>query len=155
LIESDSLVGTKCANALSGTGVCKAVLLELLEPPPPPPPPDVLPVVVDRDVPPTEVVALDEVAVLVLVAARTDDVVPVVDAFDSAALGLTVDAAEVVVVFPEASAEVAADADETPFGAELVSSEVLAPPPPDPAPADDPCVFDAVAATVPDVVACT
>ena len=156
MIESASLVGTKCANALNGTGVWSAeLLLELLDPPPPPPPAE-LPVEVDRDVPLADVVALDDVAVLVLVVESTDEVVPVVDDVDSAELEFTGDAADVVVVLPEANADVDDDAEETPLDdADGVSSDVVAPPPPDPAPDDDPAVLEACAPTVPVVVACT
>lgn len=156
MIESDSLVGTKCANALNGTGVCSAELLLVLLDPPPPPPPDELPVDVDRDVPLTDVVALDDVPVLVLVVASTPEVVPVVDEVDNAELEFTGDAADVDVVLPEDNADVDDAAEETPLdAADGVSSDVLAPPPPDPAPDDDPAELDAVAPTVPAVVACT
>jgi len=148
-------VDTKCANALNGTGVCSAELLLVLDPPPPPPP-DELPVDVDLDVPLTEVVALDDVPVVVLVVDSTEEVVPVVDAVDSAELEFTGDAADVDVVFPDESADVEDDAEDTPaFDDDGVSNDVLAPPPPDPAPEDDPAVLDAVAPTVPDVDACT
>ena len=124
--------------------------------PPPPPPPDELPVDVDRDVPLTDVVALDDVPVLVLVVASTPEVVPDVDAVDNAELEFTGDAADVDVVFPEDNADVDEAAEETPLDDEEgVSSDVLAPPPPDPAPDDDPAVLDAVGPTVPVVVACT
>ena len=123
----------------------------LLDPPPPPPPVDV-----DRDVPLADVVALDDVPVLVLAVASTPDVVPDVDDVDNAELEFTGDAAEVDVVLPDDNAEVDEAADETPLDeADGVSSDELAPPPPDPAPDDDPAVADAVAPTVPVVVACT
>jgi hypothetical protein len=152
LIESASLVGTKCANALNGTGVCSAeLLLVLLDPPPPPP----LPVDVGRDVPLVDVVALDDVPVLVLVVESTVELVPVVDEEDNAELEFTGDAADVDVVLPEANADVDDDAEETPLDDVGVSSDALAPPPPDPAPDDDPAVLEACAPTVPVVVACT
>jgi hypothetical protein len=155
LIESASLVGTKCANALNGTGVCSAELLVLLDPPPPPPP-DELPVEVDRDVPLTDVVALEEVEVPVLVVESTVELVPVVDAEDSAELEFTGDAADVDVVLPDANADVDDDAEETPLvDADGVSSDVLDPPEADPAPDDDPAELDGVGPTVPAVVACT
>jgi len=123
--------------------------------PPPPPPPDELPVEVDRDVPLTDVVALDDVAVVVLVVESTVEVVPVVDDEDSAELEFTGDAADVDVVLPDANADVVDDADETPLDDVGVSSDVVDPPEPDPAPDDDPSVLDACAGTVPAVVACT
>jgi hypothetical protein len=154
LIESASLVGTKCANALNGTGVWSELLLVLLDPPPPPPL-DELPVDVGRDVPLTDVVALDDVLVFELVVESTVAVVPVVDEVDSAELEFTGDAADVDVVLPEDNADVVDDADETPLDDVGVNSDVLAAPELAPAPDDDPAVFDAVAGTVPVVVACT
>ena len=93
---------------------------------------------------------------LVLVVASTPEVVPVVDAVDNAELEFTGDAADVDVVLPEDNADVDEAAEETPLDDEDgVRSDVLDPPPPDPAPDDDPAVLDAVAPTVPDVDACT
>jgi hypothetical protein len=155
LIERLSLVGIKCANALNGTGVWSDELLLVLLDPPPPPPLDELPVEVGRDVPLTDVVALDDVAVLVLVVESTDEVVPVVDAEDNAELEFTGDAADADVVLPDDNADVVDDAEETPLEEVGVKSEVLAAPEPAPAPDDDPAEFDAVGGTVPAVVACT
>ena len=158
MIESDSLVGTNFVKALSGTGVASDELLLLLDPPPPPLPPpllDELPVDVARDVPLNDVVALDDVPVFVLVVESTVEFVPAVDAEDSAELEFTLDAADVVPVFPDDNAEVDAVAEETPLVADEVSFDVVAAPELEPAPDDDPCVADAVAATVPVVVPCT
>jgi hypothetical protein len=155
LIESASLVGTNCVNALNGTGVASAgLLLELLDPPPPPPP-DELPVDVDRVVPASDVVALDDVPVLVLVLESTVGLVPAVELVDNAELEFTLDVADVTPLFPADNAELDAVDDDTPLFSEDESSDVLPPPPPAPAPDDDPAVLDAVAPTVPVVVACT
>jgi hypothetical protein len=155
LIERDSLVGTNRVNALNGTGVANEGLLVELPDPPPPPPLEELPDEVPRDVPLSDVVALDEVPVLVLVLDSTVELVPDVEDDESAELEFTLDAAEVVPVLPGDSADVDADADETPFVCDAVSFEELGPPEPCPAPEDDPAEFDAVAATVPVVVAWT
>jgi hypothetical protein len=142
-------------NALSGTGCETVVLLALLDPPPPPPPPDVLvEAVLDRVVPLAEVVALLEMPVDELVAVSGFAVVPADP--ESAELVFTVAVAVVdLLVLPDDSAEVEFAADDTPFVADAVSSDALAPPAAEPAPDEDPCVLDAVAATVPVVVACT
>jgi hypothetical protein len=143
-------------NALSGTGVDNAALLVVLLPPPPPPPLlDELPVDVDRDVPAVEVVALDDVPVLVLVLDSTVEFVPAVELVDSAELEFTLPAADVTPVFPDDSAEVVDAVEDTPLFSDDVSFDVVAAPELAPAPDDDPAVFDAPAATVPVVVACT
>jgi hypothetical protein len=148
LIESASLDGTKCVNALNGTGVAReGLLLEL--PDPPPPPLDEL----EREVPLSDVVALDEVPVLVLMLEST--VEPAAEDDESAELELALEIEGVELILPGDSADVEAVADETPFVVDGVSRELLEPFEPDPAPDDEPAVLDAVAATVPVVVACT
>ena len=153
MIESDSLVGSKWLNALKGTG-CDMVAL-LLPLPPPPPPPELVPVELDRDVPDAEVVALEDMLPEVLAPVSEVVLVLVLAELDRAELEFTFAVAALELVFPDDSAEVALEAEETPFVAEELSSEVVAPPPPEPAPADDPCVLGAVVGTVPAVVACT
>jgi hypothetical protein len=152
LIERDSLVGMKRVNALNGTGVASEELLvelpELLLPPL-----DELLDEVSRDVPLSDVVALDEVPVLVLALESSVELVPAVEDDESAELEFTLDAAEVVVVLPADKADVDADADETPLFSDVVSSEPADVLEPAPAPEDEPAVFDGVAATVPVVVA--
>jgi hypothetical protein len=140
----------KLVNALSGTGVASEELLVEL---PDPPPLDELPVEVDRDVPLSDVVALDEVPVLVLVPESSVVLVPDVDDEESAELEFTLDAADVIVVLPADRADVDAVVDETPLVSDVDSSDDVAAPVLAPAPEDDPAVFDAVAATVPVVVA--
>jgi hypothetical protein len=150
LIESDSLDGTKCVNVLNGTGVAReGLLLEL--PDPPPPPLEEL----EREVPLSDVVALDEVPVDVLVLESTVELVPAVEAVESAELEFTLEIAGVELVLPEDRAQVEAVAGETPFVVDGVSRELLERFEPAPAPDDEPPVLDAVAATVPDVVVCT
>lgn len=154
MIESDSLDGTKCVNALNGTGVDSAeLLLALLDPPPllEEPLVDVL----ERDVPLSDVVALDDVPVLVLMLESVVGVVPAVEAVDSAEVEFALVVPGVELVLPEDSAEVVDAADETPLVVDAVSRELLAPVAAAPAPDEEPAVFDAVAATVPVVVACT
>jgi hypothetical protein len=153
LIESDSLVGTKCVNALSGTGIGNVVLLLLeLDPPPPPPPDDA--VVDERVVPLAEVFALEDVPVLLLVLVNTFVFVALFAEVESAEPELTLAVADVVFVFPLDSADVAA-LDGTPLLCEGVSCELLDELLPCPAPDDEPAVFEAVIGVVPDVDACT
>jgi hypothetical protein len=149
LIDSASLVGTKCENALSGTGVDPPPALLVL--PLPPPPPEPLPLVeLARVVPLVDVVWPEDVPVLELVFVNTVELDPVVDALESAELGLTlVVVATPLLALAVDSAEVEALADETPFVDDAVNNELVAPPPPAPAPDEDPAVFDAVAVTVP------
>lgn len=162
MIDSDSLVGTNFVNALSGTGVDCAALLFELDPPPPPPPPlplllpvELLPFELARVVPLADVVALDPVPVLELVFESSVWFVPEIDADDSAELAFTLAVADAELVFPEDSADVVEEAEFTPFVAEDVSSDRVVAVDELPAPADDPCVFDPPAATVPVVVDCT
>jgi hypothetical protein len=147
LIESDSLVGTKCANALSGTGVDSMVLPLLLDPPP-----DELLVELERVVPPADVFALAAAPALELVPDSTVVLVPDVEFEDSAEVEFTLVVAAMVRVLPADSAEAEPAAEETPLACDAVSNDAVAAPPPVPAPDDDPAVFDAVAATVPAVV---
>lgn len=149
MIESDSLVGTKCANALSGTGVASEGLLELLDPLPL----EELPLVeLERVVPLADVFALADVPAFELALDNTVVLVPDVEVEDSAEVEFTLVAAAMEPVLPEDSAEVEDDAEETPLACDVVSSDVVAALEPAPAPEDDPAVFDAVAATVPVVV---
>ncbi len=146
LMERASLRFSKWVNALSGTGVGAAGVLALLDPPPPPPPPDDDEDEVDaREVPLSEVVALDEVVPLVLALLSTVEVEFAVDEEDNADVESTLAVAgfELVVLF--VTAVVPAPAVETPEVAVGVSSEfpgdgAL----PDPAPEDDPAVFEEV-----------
>ena len=108
---------------------------------------------VPRDVPLSDVVALDDVPVLVLVLESSVELVPDVEDEESAEVGFTLDAAEVVVVLPDDRADVDAVADETPLVSEVDRSDVVAAVELAPAPDDDPWVLDGVAATVPVVVA--
>ena len=163
LMESDSLCVWKCANALSGTGLAGPLLLLPPEPPTPPPPPDVLPlldpvleepVVLERLVPLCEVLALEDVLVVVLVLARTEDcAVELVDR--SADVDETLDVAVVVPELLDNSADVDAEAEETPLVTLGVNRPLVAVLLPDPAPDDEPAVLEACAATVPVVDACT
>lgn len=150
-MESDSLVGMKRVNALNGTGVEREGLL--LELPELPLPPDELFDEVPRDVPLSEVVALDEVPVLVLVLESSVEFVPEVDDEESAELEFTPDAADVVVVLPDDNADVEADAEETPLFSDDDSNDLLEAVVAAPAPDDEPAVFDGVTGTVPVVVA--
>jgi hypothetical protein len=163
LIDSDSLCVWKCANALSGTGFDAPLLLLLPPDPPEPPPPPVPlllepvledPVVLERVVPLCDVFALDDVLVVVLVLVSTEDcAVELVDC--SAEVDETLDVSDVELEVLEDSADVEAAADETPLVALAVNSPLLAAVLPAPAPEDDPAVFEACAATVPVVDACT
>ncbi len=159
MIESDSLVGTKWVNALNGTGCATVVLPEPLDPPPPPPLEEPLvevlddPVELEREVPLAEVVALEEVLVDVL--AVVSALALLLAELDSGELEFTVAVDGVDVALLGDSAEVELAVEDTPLVAEDVSRDALAPLDPEPAPADDPCVLDPVAATVPVVVACT
>jgi hypothetical protein len=148
------------------------LLLLFPEPPPPPlPPPEELlllapvldePVVLDRVVPLCEVFALDDVLVVVLVFVSTEDcAVELVER--SAEVDETFAVAVVVPELLDDSADVDADPDpdpdpdpdDTPLVALGVSSPLVAAELPAPAPDDDPAVFEACAATVPVVDACT
>lgn len=153
MIESDSLVGIKCVNALKGTGVAnERLLFELLELPPPEEP---LLDELARDVPLSDVVALDDVPVLVLTLESTVELVPDVEEVESAELPFTLDVAGVELVLPDDNAEVEEVVEETPLVADAVSNDVVEPVEPCPAPEEEPAVFDPPAATVPVVVACT
>ncbi len=138
-------------KALSGTGCARArLLLELL--PEPPLAPE-LAVDVVREVPLAAVVALEEMLVVVLVVASTFVFVVLFDVVESAELGSTLEVAVTVCVFAGESADVEDAGVETPLVEDGASRELLAPEEPEPAPAEEPCVVLAVAATVPLVVA--
>ena len=143
-------------NALKGTGVASERLLpELLEPPPPPLLEEPLLDEFERDVPLSDVVALDDVPVLVLVFESTVELVPDVEEVESAELAFTLDVAGAELVLPDDNAEVEGVVEETPLVADAVSSDLLEPAELCPAPEEEPAVFDPPAATVPVVVACT
>jgi hypothetical protein len=142
LIESDSLETSKCVKALRGTGTEIVGLVVLLLPDDDDP--EVL--VVGREVPFTDVVALEETPVLVLALERT--VAFEVEADESDELGFAlIAAADVVVPFVEDNDEVDDAGVERPELVDGVSSafpeEALVP---EPAPEDEPALFDAMAA---------
>jgi hypothetical protein len=116
----------------------------LLPLPPPPPPPDepAEDVPVERDVPLTEVFALDEMLLPVLVLDSTVELALAVEEGDSAEFELLFDIPSAVPVLAEASADVEA-ADEIALPEDGVNNalpgEADAPAP---APDDDPAVFD-------------
>ena len=102
-----------------------------------------------RVVPVVEVLALDEILPVVLAVESTVVLAPVVEAGDSAALELTLDTAEVVLLFAGASAEVEDAGDESAPEVEGINNEL--PEEADdaaPAPEDDPAVFDAAGVEV-------
>jgi hypothetical protein len=153
LTESDSLLGMNLVNALNGTGVAKEALLVELPEPLLPLPPDELLDEVPRDVPLSDVVALEEVPVLVLVLESSVELVPEVEDEESAELEFTLEAADVIVVLPADKADVEAVVEETPLFSEADSKDVVEAVVAAPAPDDEPAVFDAVTGTVPVVVA--
>jgi hypothetical protein len=147
-MESDSLVGTKWTNAPRGTG-CATVGLLLEELEDPPPPPDE--VLAARVVPLAEVFWLEDVPVELLALASRLPVPVEADWVESGLVEFTL-AVEVEVLWLEVeSAEVPEAAVPRPLVAEAVSVDVLAPPDPEPAPAEEPAVAEAVAPTVPAV----
>lgn len=143
MIESASLETSKCVKALSGTGT-EMVGLVLLDPDPDDP---AAPGAPDgRDVPFTDVVALDETPVLVLVLDSTVAFDAEVDVDERAELGLTLTVDDVVFALAEDNADVEDAGVER---LELVDTVSKAfpdeAPAPDPAPDDEPAVFDAIA----------
>jgi hypothetical protein len=114
-----------------------------------------VPVELERDVPDADVFALEEMLFAVLALVNALELLLVVAELDSAELEFTLVVAEPVFVFAEESADVELAFEDTPLVADELNSDVVAPPPPAPAPDDDPCVLEAVAATVPVVVDCT
>jgi hypothetical protein len=100
----------------------------------------------EREVPLTEVVALEEMLLVVLVFESTVALVLALEDGDSAEVEATLEAADVVLTFAEANAEVDDAGDETPAVEDGVSSALpgdgVAPAP---APDDEPAVFDAIA----------
>ncbi len=130
----------------------------LLPPPPPPPPLELLPLVpeeLEREVPAVDVFALDDTLLDVLALVNAVVLLLVFAEFDNAELEFTFVVADPLLVLVEDSADVDPATEDTPFVADEVNNDVVAPPPPAPAPDEDPCVLEAVAATVPVVVACT
>lgn len=151
-MESASLCVWKCVMALSGTGVCTRVEFALALPDPPPPEdPEVLvfpdPV---REVPLNDVVALEEMPVEVLVLDKTVAFVVAVLDGDSAELEVALDdAADVAPALVEESADVEDTPEPTPLVEEAVNMALpVEGVTPDPAPEDDPAVFEAVALEV-------
>jgi hypothetical protein len=140
-MESASLCVWTCVMAFSGTGVWMTV-----EPVPVDPPVAALDVAV-REVPLTDVFALEEMLLEVLAFVNTLVLVVAVDGDDSAEGEFTFAADDVVVlVLPGASAEVEEAAEETPAVEEAVKSALPEDAvTPAPAPEDEPAVFDAVA----------
>jgi hypothetical protein len=103
--------------------------------------------VAEREVPLTDVFALEEMLLDVLAVVNTLVLVVAVDDDDSAEVEFTLEAdAVVVLVLPGASAEVEEAAEETPVVAEAVKSALPGDAvTPVPAPEDEPAVFDTVA----------
>jgi hypothetical protein len=127
-------------NALSGTGVEADVLCAAL-------PPDDDPVAVldaaGRDVPLTDVVALEDTPVLVLALDITFELAFPFEAAESDEVWLTFNDTFVV---PEVNADVDDAADEIPpLDVALNRAFPELADAPDPAPADDPAVFEATA----------
>ena len=138
-MERGSLCLRRVVKALSGTGVERAPTLPAFDEPPPE-----LPDADARVVPASEVLALEEILDVVLVLERTVCVEVEVEEGASAdvdaALGM---AAVAVLMFPEARAEVDEAGVETPVVEEGVKRELPAEAAaPDPAPEDEPAVFD-------------
>ena len=138
MIDNASLETSKCVKVLSGTGVEIAVFA----PEPPDEDPDGGLKDAWRDVPFTDVVAFEEMPVLVLALDRTDGVE---EPDESAELELTL-RADVAFAFTDDNAEVEdagldrlalLDADSSAFPPEALA--------PEPAPDDEPAVFDATA----------
>lgn len=144
-MESASLCVLKCVMALKGTGVWTRDVLVPLDPPE-----LEEPEVVVREVPLKDVVALEEMLVEVLVLDRTVALVLAVEDGDSAEVELTfAERAEVKPMLFGDSADVDDVADPTPAvdeGANIALPVEGATP--DPAPDDEPAVFDAVALEV-------
>ena len=141
-MESASLCVSKWVKALSGTGLDDEVLWD----PPPPPPDEELAaalVFVGRVVPFSDVVALEEVPVLALALDRTVEFELAAEDGDSAEVWLIFNEELVV---PDDSADVDDAGAESAALEDAVSSafpELAAAP--EPAPDDDPAVFDAMA----------
>ncbi len=142
-------------NALSGTGLGEeAEVLLLPELLPELPPPVVVPEP-ERDVPPCEVLALEEMLVLELVLESTVELADEVELEDNCDVELTLEVFEVGVVFAVLSAEEDEVDEEMPLLVVGCNNEVVAPLPPAPAPEEEPAVLEAVAGTVPADDACT
>ena len=96
-----------------------------------------------REVPLSDVFALEEVAVDVLALVSTVGVVAAVEALDSADVDVTAEAPDVTLVLADTRAEVDDAGDDTPAVDDAVSSALpVVGAAPDPAPEDDPAVFD-------------
>jgi len=99
-----------------------------------------------RDVPPKDVVALEETLLAVLALDRTVAVDAAVEEGDSGEVELTLEVAGVVLVLVAVNADVEEASDETPVVEEGVRSALPGVAvTPAPAPEEEPAVFDAVA----------
>jgi hypothetical protein len=143
LTERASLRVWNLVKAASGIGVERATLLLL----PPPPPDEPCPEVLDdpeREVPPVDTVALEEMLLFVLVLESTVALEPVVEDGESAELELTLDVANEVFVFAETNADVEDAGVERPTVEDGESNPLLEDDDAEaPAPDDDPAVLDA------------
>jgi hypothetical protein len=143
-MDSDSLCVLKCVIALNGTGVCTRVVpvLVLLDPPAL----EELEVLL-REVPLKDVFALEEMLVEVLALDKTVAFVAAVEDGDSAEVDVTLlDRAEVEPMLFGDSADEDDAEDPTPAVEEGVNMAFpVEGATPDPAPDDEPAVFDAVA----------
>ena len=140
-MERASFLVTKWVNALSGTGVGWADVTPFELPPPPDPP---AAVVDARVVPLTEVFALEEMAVELAALDNTVELELTLDRADSADVEFTFDVANAVPILPAVSVELVLGGAERPVVEEAVSRPVpVDAAAPEPAPEDDPAVFDA------------
>jgi hypothetical protein len=136
-MESDSLCVLKCVTALRGTGVWTRDVLVLVL------------AVAGREVPLKDVVALEEMLVEVLAPDRTLVLALAVEDGERAEVEVTFETAVVVLTLLEDSADVDDTAEPTPAVEEAVNMALPADgATPDPAPDDEPAVFDAVALDV-------
>lgn len=134
-------------KVLNGTGVCRAVALD---PPAAPEEPSLAFVVEDeREVPASDVVALEDTLLEVTAGVKTVELEAAVDAGDRAEVEVMGVVADVVAVALELSADVEEAGEETPAVEEGVNSAfpddgVI----PDPAPDDEPAVLAVVSEAV-------
>jgi hypothetical protein len=132
-------------KALNGTGVWTTLLLVVLpdEPPPDAPLFVLLPVADEREVPASDVVALEEMLLDVLALDRTVELLEAADDGESADVVLTLEVADVVGTLLEARADVEAAEVETPTVEDAAKSALPGDAvTPDPAPDEEPAVFD-------------